>query len=111
MLSLQENLLKIHDERLDHERLQAAVTKTVLVVWPEEVGRPDYGQVAGGHPCDPVLTGQRVKVPHHMGQRAPVSPGETRHQLPQARHLVTERELGRLDEVLVEVERQQGLGQ
>ena len=48
---------------------------------------------------------------HHMGQRAPVSPGESRHQLPQTRHLVSEGELGRLDEVLVEVERQQGLGQ
>ena len=106
-----ENLLKIHDEGLDHERLEAAVTKTVLVVWPEQVGRPDDGEVAGGHPGHLVLRREPVQVPHHVGQGAPVGPGEPRHQLPQTRHLVAEGELGGLDEVLVEGERQQGLWQ
>ena len=46
-----------------------------------------------------------------MGEGGLVRPRQPRHQLPQAGHLVAEAELGRLDEVLVEGEGEQRLGQ
>ena len=98
-------LLKVHNQRFDHKSLETAVTETVLVVGSEEVGGPDDGQVAGGHPGDSVLGGEVVQVPHQVGEGAQVRPGQSRHQLPQTRHLVAQGKLGSLDEVLVEAER------
>ena len=103
MLSLQENLLEIHDQRLDHERLQAAVTKTVLIVWPEEVGRPDDGQVPRGHPCDLVMVREVTQVLEQVTKCGEVVTREQVNKVMQVSRLLDRWELGDAEEGLVQV--------
>ena len=71
----EEELLVLGDQELDAPGLDPDVSEVLLtheavlrLLWPQEVGGPDQGQVTRGHPCHWCWLGEQVQVTHQVSQ-------------------------------------------
>ena len=62
----------MHNERLNNDGLHPTVLEAVIAFRSEQVGGPDYGQVAGGHPCLLVGQGELAEMFDEMGESVEV---------------------------------------